>query len=232
MKRSDRLLALVQILRRRRRPVTAGALAGELGVSERTIYRDMESLLAAGAPVRGEAGVGYVLDAGYDLPPMMFTPDEIEAIMVGMNWLAGRGDTALARAAEDVVAKVGVVLPERLRPLLFEGALFAPDMSRARVVDRVDVALLRGAIRSGLKATIVYADGAGATSERVIWPFGLAYFDAARVVIAWCELRGDFRHFRTDRITSLAVGAKYPRRRVDLLREWNARERAPASNAR
>ena len=225
MKRSDRLLALVQILRRRRRPVTAGALAGELGVSERTIYRDMDSLLAAGAPVRGEAGVGYVLDAGYDLPPMMFTPDEIEAILVGMNWLAGRGDTALARAAEDVVAKVGVVLPERLRPLLFEGALFAPDMGRARPVDGIDVSLLRGAIRAGLKATIVYADGAGATSERVIWPFGLAYFDAARVVIAWCELRGDFRHFRTDRITSLTVGAKYPARRADLLRRWEREAR-------
>ena len=109
MKRSDRLLALVQILRRRRRPVTAGALAGELGVSERTIYRDMDSLLAAGAPVRGEAGVGYVLDAGYDLPPMMFTPDEIEAILVGMNWLAGRGDTALARASSSPGASCAAI---------------------------------------------------------------------------------------------------------------------------
>src|ERR1700733_8260617 len=124
MARTDRLLSLVQLLRRHRRPVTAAAMAEELGASIRTIYRDVAALIANRVPVRGEAGIGYVLDPGFDLPPMMFTTDEVEAILIGMRWLRERGDPALARAADDVVAKVGAVLPTSLKPLLFDGALF------------------------------------------------------------------------------------------------------------
>lgn len=220
MNRADRLLRLVQALRRHRRPVTADALVGELEVSVRTIYRDIASLMASRVPVRGEAGVGYVLDKGYDLPPMMFTPDEIEAVLVGMRWLGARADAALARAAEDVVAKIGAVLPEAMRPLLFDGALFAPGAAARIASDALDMAPLRAAIRNARKARIVYADEKGAVSERVIWPIGLAYFDAVRVAIAWCELRLDFRSFRTDRIAVMTIGEKYPRRRAELLAEW------------
>ncbi len=220
MNRADRFLRLIQALRRHRRPVTADALARELEVSTRTVYRDIAALIASRAPIRGEAGVGYVLEKGYDLPPLMFTPDEVEAVLVGMRWLRGRADATLSRAADDVLAKIGDVLPGPLRPLLFEGALFAPSLGASPALDGVDVAPLRGAIRTGLKATIVYGDEKGVVSERVIWPFGLAFFDAARVVLAWCEMRQAFRHFRTDRIHSMSIGEKYPRRRADLLRDW------------
>lgn len=220
MSRADRLLRFVQALRRRRRPVTADALAAELHVSVRTIYRDIATLSASRVPIRGEAGVGYVLEQGYDLPPLMFTPDEIEAVLVGMRWLRDRADPSLNRAAEDVLAKIAAVLPEHLRPLLFEGAPIVPALGARPAPESIDVAPLRAAIRAGQKATIRYRDGRDAISERVIWPIGIAYFDAARVVLAWCELRRDFRHFRADRIEAATIGGRYPRRRAELLREW------------
>ena len=126
MQRAERLLDMIQGLRRRRRPVTAETLASELDVSVRTVYRDIAALMRQGVPVRGEAGIGYVLDAGFDLPPLMLSPDEIEAVLVGMRWLSERADPVLARAAEDVVSKVAAVLPAHLRPILLDGALFAP----------------------------------------------------------------------------------------------------------
>jgi predicted DNA-binding transcriptional regulator YafY len=232
MNRADRLLRLVQALRRHRRPVTADALAFELEVSPRTIYRDIATLIASRTPIRGEAGVGYVLEKGYDLPPLMFNADEIEAVLVGVRWLRERADPTLARAADDVIAKIGEVLPEAMRPLLFDSGLFAPAHAARPLLDTVDIAPLRLAIRSGLKATIAYADEKGATTERVIWPFGLAYFETARVVVAWCETREDFRHFRTDRIGALELGERYPRRRADLLRQWEREARdAPRSRS-
>lgn len=236
MAKTDRLLSLVQALRRRRRPVTAEALAAELEVSVRTIYRDIAALMANRVPVRGEAGVGYVLDPGYDLPPMMFTPDEVEAILVGLRWLRERADVSLSRAADDVLAKIGAVLPEALKPVLFEGALFAPAMGRQIVAEVIDIAPLRVAIRKGFKAEIEYADACDRLSTRIIWPCGLAYFESVRVVIAWCELRAGFRHFRTDRIRALRIQERYPARRADLLRRWQKEElprftRAPPAEA-
>ena len=117
MRRADRLFQIIQVLRRTRRPVTADAMAAELETSKRTIYRDIADLMAQRVPIRGEAGVGYVLDGGYDLPPLMLTPDEIEAAVLGAQWVAGRGDPALARAAQDLIAKIGAAVPERLRPV-------------------------------------------------------------------------------------------------------------------
>src|SRR5512143_1539734 len=122
MRRADRLFQIIQVLRRTRRPVTADARAAELETSKRTIYRDIADLMARRFPIRGEAGVGYVLDGGYDLPPLMLTPDEIEAAVLGAQWVAGRGDTALARAAEDLMAKIADTVPERLRPFVLEPA--------------------------------------------------------------------------------------------------------------
>ncbi len=205
--------------------MTAETLAAELEVSVRTVYRDIATLVGNHAPIRGEAGVGYVLEAGYDLPPMMFTADEVEAILVGLNWTRGRADAVLRRAADDVVAKLATVLPPEIRPVLLEGSLMAPNVGREIVPDAIDVALFRRAIRAGHKVRIDYADAAGAATARTIWPFGLAYFETVRVILAWCELRNGFRHFRTDRIRcAQATGERYPVRRAALHKQWKEQE--------
>lgn len=225
MQRAERLLDLIQGLRRRRRPVTADTLAAELDVSVRTVYRDIAALARQGVPVRGEAGIGYVLDAGFDMPPLMLSPDEIEAVLVGMRWLAERADPVLARAAEDVVSKVAAVLPPHLKPILLDGALFAPVYGSDKPIDLVDVAAVRASIRQGRKLQLQYRDEAGRESQRMVWPIGMTFHDRVRIVIAWCELREAFRHFRTDRITDLVVrDERYPARRAELLKRWQAEE--------
>jgi predicted DNA-binding transcriptional regulator YafY len=222
MRRAERLLQLIQILRRHRRPVTGEVMARELEVSLRTVYRDIAALIADRVPIRGEAGIGYVLGEGFDLPPLMFTPDELEAVMLGLRWVARRGDTDLSRAAQDTVAKIGSVLPERLRPFLFDAALLVPPHFRL-TEDRVNVALLRTAIREGRKVKLGYRSEDGRETDRIIWPIAVAYFDAQRLIIGWCELRQAFRSFRTDRMLAMNVlDEKYPERRKVLLKRWEA----------
>ena len=232
MSRSERLLDLLQTLRRHRHPVAGAALAAQMGVSLRTLYRDIASLQAQGARIEGEPGVGYVLRPGFLLPPLMFTVEEIEAMGLGALWVAERADGALGAAARDALAKIAAVLPPDRRDELETSALLiAPGPPIPP--DRVDVAQLRAAIRSERKATIGYGDAAGQTSTRTIWPFGLAYFDQVRVVIAWCELRQAFRSFRTDRIAHLNVTEeRYPQRRRALLKAWreHMRARGPRAN--
>lgn len=213
------------MLRRHRFPVTAGALAGELGVSTRTLYRDIETLRAEGAPIEGEAGVGFVLQPGFLLPPLMFSEDEIEALALGLRWVMDRTDGAMARAARDALGKIAAVLPQDMAAVAEGSGLILPPGARvqgaeARLPD------LRRAIRAERKVAIAYADKTGRETERVIWPFALAFFEAVRVVVAWCELRQDYRAFRADRITRLEVGeTRYPRRRHALMQEWKAREK-------
>jgi predicted DNA-binding transcriptional regulator YafY len=220
MRRADRLFRIIQVLRRRRRPATAAEIAEELETSVRTIYRDIAQLMADRVPIRGEAGIGYVLDGGFDMPPLMLTPDEIEAAMLGAQWVSGRGDAALARAASDLIAKIGQVIPEHLRPLVMEPALSAPPRLQTSA-DTIDMARLRSAIRAQGKVGLFYRDEAGAQTERVIWPIAVAYFDAVRVIVAWCELRKGFRHFRTDRITRYEfLEARYPIPRAKLRAQW------------
>ena len=221
MIRAPRLLALVQALRRRRRPVTAMELAAELEVSLRTIYRDIAALVASGLPIRGEAGVGYVLGEGYDLPPMMFSVEEIEAVALGLRWLASNADAALVRAAQDAIAKIAAVLPKARRSEIFDAGLFAPGYTSRPEAAYIDEALLRQAIREERKIKISYCDQEGDATSRTLWPFGLAYFNKARIVMAWCELRRDFRHFRTDRMEALRVlETRMPERRAVLLKRW------------
>ncbi len=219
MRRADRLLRIIQILRRHRRPVKGRAMAEELEVSLRTLYRDIADLVTDGVPIRGEAGVGYVLGQGYDLPPLMFTTDEIEAVMLGLRWVMRRGDPDLVRAAQDAVAKVGTVLPGEKR-VLFDTALLVPPSWRT-FPDIIDVAVLRRAIREQRKVRISYRNEEGAATERVIWPFAISYFDAQRLIVSWCELRQAFRTFRTDRMVEAEVLAdKYRERRAVLLKRW------------
>lgn len=224
MSRSERLFDLLHALRRHRRPVSGKALAEETGVSIRTLYRDIASLQAMGAAIEGEPGIGYVLKPGFLLPPLMFTPEEIEAMVLGSRWVAERGDDRLRHAALGALARIAAVLPADLRDDLDTASLLVGP-GAAIPTDTVDPALLRKAIRTERKLTIAYRDGSGVASDRVVWPFALAFFDTVRVLLAWCELRQGFRHFRTDRIASATpLDARYPRRRQVLLKEWRAAE--------
>ena len=221
MSRSERLFDLIQVLRRHRRPVSGQALADELGVSLRTVYRDIQTLIGQGAAIDGEAGIGFVLRPGFVLPPLMFTDEEIEAIVLGSRWVAKQPDSRLSAAAADALAKIAAVLPDDLREELDATTLLVGP--RTDVTEGIDLGLVRQAIRNERKLSFFYRDAGGAASERMVWPFALGFFDKVRVVVAWCEMRQDFRHFRADRISGLnATEARYPRRRQALLREWRA----------
>lgn len=228
MSRSERLFDLLQALRRHRRPVSGQVLAQETGVSLRTLYRDIASLQAQGAVIEGEPGVGYVLKPGFLLPPLMFSPEEIEALVLGARWVANRTDGPLQAAAGNALARIAAVLPPDLLGELETSALLVGP-GTALPADRIDLAMVRTAIRAERKLSITYRDGAGGTSARVIWPFALSFFDHARVVVAWCELREGFRHFRTDRIEAADVlEGRYPKRRQAMLRAWREAEGIPA----
>jgi len=220
MRRADRLFQIVQLLRRSKRPVTAEAIAAELEISKRSVYRDIASLLNQRVPIRGEAGVGYVMEKGFDLPPLMLTPDEIEAIVLGAQWVAGHGDAVLARAALDVRAKIAAVVPERLRPLVLDSGVATPPAWIERA-DTIDVANVRASIRTGHKIKLEYRDEKGAVTERVVWPVALGYTEVTRMLIAWCELRADFRSFRTDRVVGAAfLDERYPDSPSALRAKW------------
>ncbi|KYF77158.1 DNA-binding protein [Sorangium cellulosum] len=228
MSRANRLLRLVQLLRRHRRPVSAASLADELGVSVRSVYRDIDALREQGASIEGAAGVGYQLRPGFLLPPLMFTDEELEAVILGLRLTAEHGDEALGRAAGEVVAKLRAVLPRDLKTLVDETALLAGP-SLQRQPEQIDLAEVRRCIREQRKARIAYADRRGAASERVVWPIALGFFERARVVVAWCEERADFRSFRADRIARWTTsGDRFGRPRAALLAEWRAREAIPA----
>lgn len=210
MRRADRLFELVQRLRRARpRATTARALAEALAVSERTIYRDIEDLSLQGVPIRGEAGVGYVLERGYELPPLMFDEDEIEALVLGARVVRGWGDPALAAAAADALAKIESALPEPLRERVAGAALFALNL-RPRRADGERLTTLRHAVRARNRVLFAYRDAQGQGSERTVQPLGLFYWGETWTLGAWCELRESFRNFRVDRIENLAVGTGFP----------------------
>jgi predicted DNA-binding transcriptional regulator YafY len=220
MRRADRLFQIIQILRRSTRPVTAIAIAAELEVSKRTVYRDIADLMAQRVPIDGEAGLGYVLAAGFDMPPLMLTADEIEAVMLGAQWVSGRSDPVLANAARDVIAKIASVVPEHLRPFIEEPSVAAkPAIEPA--VEVIDPAALRTAIRDGRKLRIRYRSESGEVTARKVWPVILGYSEATRMLVAWCELREGFRHFRTDRMEAAAIlDERVGLRRGELRRRW------------
>ena len=224
MSRAQRLLDLIQVLRRHRHPVSGAALAEATGVSLRTLYRDIDTLKAEGAHIDGEAGVGYVLRPGFMLPPLMFSEEEIEALVLGSRWVHQRADRELANAAANVLAKIGAVLPKDLREALDDsGMLIAPGEPIA--AGDAQLPKIRQAIRTERKIGISYRDKDGAATERTVWPFAVGFFEKVRVVVAWCELRDDYRHFRTDRIATLTLSERrYPRRRQVMLKEWRERE--------
>ena len=224
MSRTERLLELLQILRRHRAPVAGSTLASDLNVSLRTLYRDIATLQGQGAEIEGEPGLGYVLRPGFMLPPLMFSEEEIEALVLGSRWVHQRADRALADAAANVLAKIGAVLPKDLRDTLDESGLLIGPGDPIAAGD-AQLPKIRQAIRTERKIGLSYRDNNGADSKRTIWPFALSFFEKVRVVVAWCELREDYRHFRTDRIVVLNMTEKrYPRRRQAMLKEWRERE--------
>ncbi len=225
MRRTERLFAIIQALRSKRRPVTGAELSAELEVSLRTLYRDMAELIAQRVPVRGEPGTGYVIDSAYDMPPLMLTHDEMEAAALGAAWVAQRGDAALARGARDLVAKLTAVAPVHMRPILLDAGLH-PISFRPREADSVNVADVRTAIRDQCKMRITYADAEGRVTTRVIWPFQIGYMEHIRIICAWCETRVDFRHFRTDRVRDATVLEEKHKERIAVLRKrWAAMDR-------
>jgi predicted DNA-binding transcriptional regulator YafY len=227
MSRAQRLLELLQILRRHRQPVAGSALADELAISLRTLYRDIAALQAQGASIDGEPGLGYILRPGFMLPPLMFSEEEIEALVLGSRWVAERGDAPLGAAARNALAKITAVLPPDLRESLDANTLLVARGEGISVGD-AEVTAIRHAIRSERKIAISYRDIHASETERTIWPFAIGYFDRVRVVAAWCELRQDYRNFRTDRIASLTTtSVRYPRRRQALLKEWREKTASP-----
>ena len=222
MSRAARLLLLLQAFRGRRRPVTAAELARSLEVSERTIYRDLAELAAQGAPIEGEAGVGYILRPGLFLPPLMLSEDEVEAVMLGLRYVDQRGDEVLTGAAATALAKIGSVLSSEAQAVLAAPVAIPGPGGYGFPENAVPLSDLRAAIRSQKRLRIAYVDGQRNRTDRVVWPIQLGFTNDARVLAAWCETRRAFRFFRTDRILSAALGERYPARRVDLLRDFRA----------
>lgn len=227
MSRTARLFKLMDALRGHRRPVTAARLAEDLSVSVRTVYRDIQTLMDLGAPVEGEAGMGYLLRPGFFLPPLMFGEDELEALVLGARWVQGQGDPALAAAAASALAKIGTASPKDLRDKIAETGLWAPRFQNP-AEQPAGLRIIREAVRREHKLAITYVDEKGATTERIVWPIALAFLEGKRLLAAWCELRNGFRHFRPDRIASLtATDERYPTRRAILVKNWQAENRMP-----
>lgn len=221
MRRTERLFQIIQILRANRSPVTGRSLADELEVSLRTLYRDMAELTAQRIPVTGEAGTGYVLGEGYDMPPLMLTADELEAAALGAAWVVSQADPSLANAARDLVSKLSDAIPQELRPIVLE-ASSRPISIQPKIKERFDGYDLRRAIRERSRLQLTYKDQNEGITTRVVWPILIAYLDANRYIVAWCETRQDYRHFRTDRVHDLKVlEDKYPARRAVLIKGWD-----------
>ncbi|WP_133140297.1 helix-turn-helix transcriptional regulator [Legionella genomosp. 1] len=226
MSRTQRLLELLQILRQHRYPVSGKLLAENLGISLRTLYRDIATLQSQGADIEGEPGLGYILRPGFMLPPLMFSEEEIEALVLGSRWVAKRADHKLKLAATKALTKISSVLPPDLRQQLeSSGLLVGPAKTQSN--DDYE-SLIRHAIRKEFKLKMTYSDVNEESSTRIIRPLALGFFDNSRILIAWCELRNDFRHFRSDRISSLSlIETGYQQKRQALLKQWRTRFNIP-----
>jgi predicted DNA-binding transcriptional regulator YafY len=200
VRRADRLFKLVELLRSRRF-ATAEQLAADLEVSKRTIYRDIRDLELSGVPIRGEAGVGYQLERGYELPPLTFTAAEIEALVLGVRMVESWGDPDLASSARSAMARIAAGLPPALRTLLIETPLFAPGYRRAPE----HLAPWRRAINGRRKVRVDYVDARGEQTDRILRPLALYFWGKTWTVGAWCELRSAYRNFRTDRVDGVAA---------------------------
>lgn len=221
MRRGDRLFEVIEILRRAKGPISAQSIGEELGVTKRTVYRDVAALIGQGVPINGEAGVGYVLEPGFHMPPLMLTPDEIEAVTLGVLWVRTRGEPELALAADNLIAKLEAVAPDKYRTSFLQPTVGVAPVDQPDEV--LGSAAIRLAIRHRKKIALKYSDNSGQRTSRVIWPILLGYRDSSRIIAAWCELREGFRYFRTERIVEAYVLEESIPRRMDLLRaDWRS----------
>lgn len=224
MTRSERLLYLIDLLRKHRTPVTAETLADYFDVSVRTIYRDIDTLKQQGAEIYGEAGMGFILKHDFLLPPLMLNANEIEALVFGLRSVMCLKDCELADHAESIYAKVKAVLPNELQSELSEQSLYPVKKQTYAEGELQHITLIRQALRASKKLTLRYTDSNDTQSERTIWPVALGYWGDIRMLAAWCELRHDFRNFRTDRIQHLSIGKPFPTPKNLLLRRWEESE--------
>ncbi|MDQ0039341.1 helix-turn-helix transcriptional regulator [Variovorax boronicumulans] len=221
MSRSHRLFDLMQVLRRHRGTVSGEVLARETGVSLRTLRRDIATLQSIGAHIEGEAGVGYILRPDFLLPPLSFTEEEVQALVVGAQWVSRHADEALALAVQNALAKINGVLPAEMRAELDDNALYI--FRKRKETSISDLAQVRRAMREQRKMHIGYADDSGAVSQLTLWPIMLGFVESQRLIAAWCEESGDFRRIRTDRIVTVDfLEERYPRARRQLVKEWRA----------
>lgn len=220
MNRTERLLNLLQILRSYRYPVSGQRLAERLGVSIRTLYRDIATLQAQGAEIEGEVGVGYTLKPTFFLPPLMFTQPEMQALILGTQWVSQFGDAPLSKAATEALNKIVDVLPANIKNNINTFALrVGPPASES--LAKEDLSALRDAIAAQRKICIIYKSEDGKESQQIIWPFTIGYFTDGRILVAWCEKQKDYRHFKTSGIISLEVlDEHYLRSKDSLFREW------------
>lgn len=199
MRKASRLFEIIQILRLAGRPVTAQAIADRLEVTVRSIYRDIAALQAMRVPIEGGRGIGYILRSGFDLPPLMFSIEESEAMVLALALLQRTGDSELKKAAERVTSKIAAAVPAPLRQVLMGNAIYAWG-TVAPEPPGIDLAVVRQAIRDERKLAIAYRDEQGRETARAIRPIALIYYSTYANVVAWCELRHDLRNFRSDRI--------------------------------
>lgn len=226
MDKTERLFSIMDALRRHRRPVTAAQLAEDQGVSVRTLYRDIQTLIGLGAPVEGEAGIGYMLRPGFFLPPLMFSADELEALVLGARWVEAQPDVELSSAARNALGKIATASPEDLRDRISDTGLWPVRVNGERAALPL-LALVRKAMRSERALLIDYEDEKGNASARAIWPVQIAFYENKQIIAAWCTLREAFRHFRTERIISAELtDARYGRRRAALADDWYVQWRA------
>lgn len=227
MRRADRLFDIIQALRRASGPLTAAQLAEQLEVTVRTVYRDIASLQASRVPIEGAAGLGYLLRQGFDLPPLMFTRDEIEAILVGARLIKRTGDPGLQAAAEGVLSKLSVALPAHLRDHLDLAPVYVSPAG-AVTPQQADLTDIRTAIRDRRKLRLSYVDVDGKATERVVLPLAIAYFVEATLLCGWCELRQGQRNFRLDRIRQMALlEDSFADDHARLMAEWLASQQQP-----
>ncbi|MGR3373962.1 MAG: helix-turn-helix transcriptional regulator [Pseudooceanicola nanhaiensis] len=224
MRRADRLFRIVQHLRGGRL-ITAADLAGRLEVSTRTIYRDVADLIGSGVPIEGEAGIGYVMRQGYDLPPLMFTSDEIVALVAGARLLRAWGGSAMAAAAEEALVKINEVLPDTARARADSVQIHAIGMGSMtpELRDRLD--RVERAANERLRLSFSYRDEDGRVTERPVRPLSLLFWGKVWTLLAWCELREDFRTFRLDRIEGMREGERFRPERDKSAAAFYERER-------